>query len=261
MSPRAPVLFSAAELELGAGLPHRASEFLKREGLMPRPEREAVRGGRPLWNAEALARLSVIGAIFSASPSLSLAGRLGNAVIAEFVSLRGRLPSNLQHYREIYQFLTNEDRNEKGDIVELFLHKRLRDHPEIYLPSKARDDDFRIFIVDRRYVFSGSTRNIPFASPFGNGQMPLSLDFVIDGWGRGGGADSITIKGLEDVLPDGWMNEGHEQDIAKAIEARAIDAWRNSISIIGINASLAIRNAYDRIFDRRHGVAIGHDTS
>lgn len=258
-SRRSPDLFSAAELELGGGLPPRGMELLKREKLSPMPVLDAVRGGRPYWDYDALCRVAVIGLVFASVPSLVLAGRLANVLVDEFKNLRGSFPSNLHRFREIQPMLRGVDSDAHGNVIEPAVHRRLREHPEIYTPGKTFKDDYRIYIVDRRFVFSGSTGNIPFLGLSGS-SLPVLPVFIIEGWGRGGSSDQIEVKPFATCLPPNWWEDEMQMDQAAVAERTAMDIWENASSTVGLNVSLGIRQALDRIYDQRHSLHKGGST-
>lgn len=227
-------LFSLAEINFGCGFHAHVFAGLKRQGLGPSPAVPAVRGGRPKWDVAALATFAVLGAAHDAVGSLALAARLAEPLVRSFTEMRGHLPINMSMYREAYN---HGVKFPDGDEFER--HAVLASRPDLYTPHRARDDDYSFFVVDRRFIFEGTRRPRVMLLGYERLEDSVEIQYVVDNWRWG--------EEAVEVHPVSRMNE---EEFTK-IEAEAIDAWANARALVAVNASLAIRDAFDRILQMR----------
>jgi hypothetical protein len=263
--PDSPVeLYTVTELEIGSGLPVRSFEYLRRAQLAPSPLVSANGPGTTaIFDYEAgLVRCAIIGAVFAAGPSLVMATQLGTEIYGELDLADREKMSRIRYYRDIGRFLKPEDYDDRGNVIEPKVHARLVDHPKIYKPGAARSDDLRVYVVDRKFVFS-RYGNMPTASAFGGRNAPAEMRFHIKGWARNSEKlekiSSITFESFESTLPLDWWDNVDAKERARQLEEMANQALENAVSMISINVSLAIRNALDRIHELRQSKTASRD--
>ncbi|MEA2991566.1 MAG: hypothetical protein QOD40_486 [Alphaproteobacteria bacterium] len=189
----------------------------------------------------ALHTITLAGALKGGGFSLFTAGRLAKVIPGEFKY--GELPSGLNF---IARDLPHDEALALPEKVNDFhYHRALFRYPNIYPKGKALGSDAIIEIVDSRFIF---TRSIQFPEPRFSGW--------IEGLDRGSQAQVIHVAEKIEAVPPPlaqWQESDIEtwnREIAR-LEAEPHEARKNAVSILTVNVSLAIRNAFDRIAEHR----------
>ena len=119
----------------------------------------------------------------------------------------------------------------------------LRSMPEAgYMRGEPNDGDGVIYVADRQYVLEGK-RNPRIRSTVPDGidpKLPHPLCRI----------DDITKADTDVVFVTEEFEAGPDEDFRRAYEVYH-SALRRSVGLLTVNLSLAIRNAFDRIQDRR----------
>lgn len=263
-------LFPASEAT-ACGFTRSELENLIRAGIAPAPLQPAVRGGKPLWSTSGIAELATMGAVFAGLPSLLLAGRLAARIYREHLAEHGWTPSGLVEFDYIAPIgprLKGPNRYDEHGETDHWLRflnareysdavrdgraalRRPSDSPgKLYLPGVARDRDTRFGIADGRHVFALSWT--PYVQQYCEERSRLAPKHLISGWKRGASPDDIRVESFFDFLPIGWDEDQGPDSPYALLHAEWLAAWDNATSRIEINVSLAIRNAFDRIYEIR----------
>jgi hypothetical protein len=259
----APDQFTTPEAAVvGAGLPARAPAIVQARGLAPKPFSGIEgRSGVVFYSARGLAHWALIGGLYGGAVPLLPAARLGAVVADELGAAYGRLPSNLDAYLQSplnptpghYPWPTSpQDKLLSADIsYDFWVHHSLRSGTNIYKPGIALRGDFLIEVVNREFVFTGFNwqGKLKVFSPFG-ASSEMSADYRIVGWKRG--SDDVEVHHLIEELPANWIDSDPEAMAkGRAVEAEFHTARENAVSVLRVNVSLAIRNAFDAIHEHR----------
>lgn len=229
-------------IEAGAkGAAPRANDTVHGGDLVPR--------GR---GTETFKRFAVVGAIMGAGVPLFSAARLAKVIVkAEFNQEDGEAPSGLNYLAtklsrdEIERFLPSQ----AVDTNDYHYHLALT-HMSGYERGKALGSDALMEIIDRSVIMISSI------------QFPKwEIAGWIENWGRASEVD-ITLAserawrsefGQKNVNEVNWTTEVTQAVNRQyaALQAEAERTRQNAIAKITINLSLAIRNAFDRLYDHR----------
>jgi hypothetical protein len=224
-------------------------------------DRGPGQSGAAFYDSFGVSHWALNGALYASGVPLLSACRLGVLIADELGAAYGRFPSRLDDYLEkrlnplFPNFPWPESPLQRflyGSTSDFWQHHLLRTQTNIYQPGKMLRGDYCIEIVNREYVFTGFDwqGKLLTMSPFGGQASDLSPDYRILGWHRDG--DDLDIRSIFDELPRGWADSDPEALAgARAIEDEFHAARANAVSVLRINVSLAIRNAFDAIHDRR----------
>jgi len=247
---------------VGAGLPVRAPAIVQARRLAPKPfSGTPGRSGVAFYNAGGLAHWALVGGLYGGSVPLLASARLAAAIAEELGAAYGRLPSNIGVYLQApfnptpsrypwpkgpHDKLLSEDSS-----YDFWVHHFLRTQTDIYKPGNALHGDFFIEVVNREYVFTSfdCQGKLKVYSPFGI-RSEVSADYRIVGWQRG--SDDVEVHHLIEELPASWVDSDPEAMAkGRALEDEFHAARDNAVSVLRVNVSLAIRNAFDAIHEHR----------
>lgn len=258
-----PDRFTSTELAIAAAAPQRAMESLARADLLPPSAGEGGRGGVKLWTSRGVAHIALVGALRLTGVELLLAARLVNTVAEELESAYGQISANLERYLEKdlnpshTHFPWSSALNADGDIRdEFWLHHKLVTGTAAYKPGLALDGDWIIEIADREFVFIGNRREKHMIQTLlisgSDADYARSLARIV-GWERG--SDATVLDFMAEV--DRNYRDPDFESRAADLERKYMAARRNATGLLTINASLAIRNAFDAIHRHRRGNTAG----
>lgn len=274
--------FSFSELALAGDINKSAFQFLDGTGLLP--------GGRGIRDFK---RVATIGAFMAGGVPLIVAARIAKALLVEFDEADGEAPTGLKAAaeaevpEEITGLVEPNDLTYHGLIVGIW-QRRMREILASGKPTSmngvpvtsddywkyveqlrtiggyyaglvpAMQSDVRIEICDRRHVFMlptsrlkrlGETRELFQRHPEA---LDMEAGFVgwIEGWERG---TEARLKHVSEVIPlskyDDWVS-------AQALRLQITveqEILHNPVGKLGINVSLAVRRALDRLAEHRAG--------
>jgi len=245
--------FGPSELALAGELTLRQFQHLDETGLLP--ETRDVRG---------LKRMVLVGGLMRAGLTLVVSGRLAALVASEAGGRDGEVSTGLQHlvgrvppryvalaqgasdywyHRAVYAAWRG---GEDGDVR--------------YQPGRARGGDLCIEIIDRALVMTSYL-----AQPGGSEPASISRRDSVSAFRIEAEATLVArIEGWESrepkIIPvwDEMPPRGKSEDEWQRWEAEGcrinVDALRrrsDAVALVTLNASLAIRNALDRIAEHR----------
>ena len=222
-------------------MPHRSMEHLRREQLSPAAIQEGGRGKVALYDFNALGFFAATGAIMKVSSSITFAARLAKALIDELVSIHGKVPFGRAEFDRLIaekKLITDDLFDADGEVIPLAVIETIRDNPQLYTQGQILDSDYKILIINGRYVLSGSSRNIRILDGIkldGKWWLP---ELVLNPASRG--AD-VTVIPLSEFM------DGDNSQIKIKFE----DVYKRAETIVEINLSLPIRNALNAICDIR----------
>ena len=255
-------------MAVAGGLTIRQFGVLIEQDLAPNPVTHAVgKGGTKYWDQFGLGEVAMLGALHKSSVELLMAARLAKAILDDFTSFRGYLPSRLSDYirsRSLNPKLPNYPFDLTGDEVlriddDFWLHHYLRTRTDVYRPGVAIDGDMVLEIADRKYVFSGfawETKVSTLSSYGGYTDKPVAVEYEIVDWERGAAA---TVRSFfHDINPD-FSVDPDSRKTAREREIEWFAARKNAVSLVRLNLSLAIRNAFDAIHDHRIATGASFD--
>ena len=235
--------FSAPEIEESCNMPTRAMEQLKRENLVPHAVTSGGRGRAALYDFNAFAYFVCVSALLKVVPSLTVAGRLADAIIRELASIYGQVPFGLNEFDRVLYQKTGSISDLIGPndtIMPLAVMNRLTGEPEIYQRGRVEKFDYRLLIINGRYVLSTTHGDIPIMNGVQIDGVWWQPELVLATIKRG---SDVTVTRLEEYL-DGNI-ERIVDDFSKAgdsIETR-----------VELNISLPIRNALHALLEGRLG--------
>jgi hypothetical protein len=247
--------FSSTELAIGATLSPRTFALLKDAGIDPEPvEQGHGKSSRALYDSEGLEQAGVIGGFWAAGMPPFLATRLTRAFYKEWRSCGY---TGLDKLSRLYVYWYQAAKDDSDFLSSLdsrdtfTLHRALRTRTSIYKPKTALSEDLIVEIVNRRYVFNLSRADgkLPTLSPIG-GTVPASPAYrIISGWERG---EEAVISNIGEEVPNWDFSEDPQSAaIYKRIEDEFLSAHKNAVGLLRVNVSLAVRNAFDAVHDRR----------
>jgi hypothetical protein len=238
--------YTAAEMAIAADIPYRSFVYLQTAGLAPKPARK--KAGAPRFDTRGLAQISLVGGLFRSGVDLTVAARLAAELFKDFGLIYARrLPSNLESILEGIGDAPDiwDLSNEGGGVDDYLVIRHVRVHAsDQYKPNVAMRGDIVVEIIDRRYVCT-TLHDLPIriASPTGE-LLEAEPRFRVR-FERGAKARVISVQDK--------VNEDDAGSVTtlKQIQDEFLDARRNAIGLLRINASLAIRVGIDRIIDHR----------
>lgn len=208
---------SLAELAVAGAMTKRQVQHLSDNELLPEPD-----------GVRRINRVGVVGAFLSAGHSLLSAGRLAAAIADEANTYDGETPDNLTDVAR----MIHEDRSRAltGRISDpLFVYSVARTDRKFLIPGEPLRGDVRIEIIGGEDVFwdwSTSALNVLGAVE--------RRDYFAKVRRIARGQDVEIIHAAE-------QPEKTEDEIKKVLV--------NAVSVLRINCSLAIRNAYERLLE------------
>lgn len=228
--------FSFSELAVAGNMSKRSIQHLSDARLLP-ADPEVAR----------IKRVAVVGALLSAGVPLFAAGRVAAAILTEFNTEDGEAPSGLNF---LARGLPSDELNrlpEANQNIDFWYHDALKRCPTIYFPNIALSSDAIVEIVDRRLVFLSNMSGFKILNPFGEKPVEASYVGEIQAWTRG--ADCRVRLLMHDAPFD--QKSLSFAASAGSITAEANTRRMNAIALVKINASLAIRTAFDRLWSHR----------
>lgn len=248
--------FTSRELALGAEMTLRNFSLLHEEGLAPKPVSTGEgRGSHRLYGSPALAHAALIGALHLAGFELLVAARLAEAFAEEAELVYGKLRSNVAVFlqkpfnpRPGYRPWTSTGVVEDVDD-DFWVHGRLLGSVVNYQPGVAVIGDMIIEIADHEYVLTGhhGALGVKIASPVSKAGLPANPDYRIVG--RGSAARIVPI--IDEVDSLDFSADPVSAERYRALEIDYLGARENAVTMVRINVSLAIRNAFDRVVQDR----------
>lgn len=221
---------------------------------------EACRGPAPVegwgsprnarfWDSNGLSEAAILAALQKAGADAVASAKLAQAVMAEFLSRDGMPPSRFDQYLTKPLNL-DAPHFPKGLGVDAYdrrreiywFHQALLTAKN-YRPFKALPRDLCIEVADRKFLTARLFDDGPNDKPF--------FERQIEGWERGG--DEVVVRDLDGLFD--WAAVAKSPELkAEADAARADwnEARANAVGFIRINASLAIRSAFDALHQHRH---------
>ena len=233
--PSLPDFFELAEMEAAAGLSHRNAVLLAERQLLPEPiSGGGTRGKTRLWDIRGLKQFAVLGALYNAGVPLIMASRLLQAIRNELEPSYGFIPSGIEDLFMKSGFnLPHEKMSNAGDD-EYWLHSQLVKCPEYYRSGEALDHDLIMMIADREFASLEIKRDM--LTPY------IDMSFRIFGWDR---AEQARVIGINEEIGNPISEEYSKKKLLVTESYKK--AFSNSLGMIVVNTSLAIRTALDRI--------------
>lgn len=233
--------FSAPEIEESCNMPTRTMEQLKREGLVPDAIIGGGRGKTALYDFNGLAYFICVSALLKVVPSLLVAGKLATGIIEELKVAYGQVPFGLNEFDRLLKsqgLNLNDVFDENGKVMPLAIMNKLMTMPNIYQQGRVEDHDYRLMIINGRYVLSRT-----------NGTIPHLNGVVLDGvhW-----APELILEPIErgkDVQVF-HLHEYLNGDI-KAVCEEFQTAVEKAETRVELNISLPIRNVLHEILEGR----------
>jgi len=249
-------IITTSEIAKATGISPRNFALLIDKNLAPEPSRQASgQGGARAYDGIALAHAALIGALNLAGFELLVSARLAEAFAEDQYTTYGKLVSNLGAFlQRPYNPTpghTPWDRATDGEPDldrDYWLHNRLRKCTDFYQRGVALTGDFVIEIADNTYVMSSSygLEKIKVFSPVSDG-LPVGLEYRIVGRGSATNVVRVTDEySACDVFEDAGTREK-----LRALEAQYMTARDNAVALVRINVGLAIRQAFDSLYDLR----------
>lgn len=240
-------------------------ETLIKRGVAPEPISGGGRGkGALLCDVAGLSKFAITGAGYWSGCELLPAARLAGAIIDYLMMVYGHTHSRCYlNWNKVASFANQLQSNDDDSraVDDFYIHGLFRRFGPYQVGETWRDDLF-LEVFDRRYCFfgipGGLKNNVSFGVARNSDMEPM---FRLDGWARG---EEITLHELPELLPNGALDPdcSHEiRNAARAVEDQFYDARANPRGALRINISLAVRNAFDRIYDLRNREVAEHDTS
>ncbi|MEQ1953648.1 hypothetical protein [Mesorhizobium sp. CN2-181] len=252
-----PDRFTSREIALAARLSARNMGLLIEEGLAPTAvEGGAGKSGNRQYDGAALAQAALVGSLQSAGFELLVSARLAAAFADDYGASYGRLPANLNSF--LQPPLNTEKSLPWGKTPDdpaisfeqdFWLHHLLRNRSANYLRGKAITGDFIVEIADHAYVM---TRNfgldkIKVFSPVSRDGLPVSIEYRI----AGRGSSARIVPAHMEVNSLDFSIDPVSAEQMRRLEQDYLRGRRDAETIVNINLSLAIRNAFDRVQDER----------
>lgn len=250
-----PDLFTAIEMAVASDITPRNFSLVADRGLAPEPARGAAggRGVARLWDSYGVSQVALMGAFHHyCRLELLLAAKLASVFEDDFSAPRGLFPSNFADYlqRPLNPNMPHAPwKKEEGDQDirdDFWLHHYLRTRSTIYRRGRYMRGDVFMEIVNREYVFTALDPELKIK--FVGGKDAEALGRIV-GLARGSDSDAEVIPLTAEVD----MNPADPKWQARVdeIEREFFAARENAVGIVRVNASLAIRNAFDAIHDHR----------
>lgn len=248
-------LVSTSEIAKAAGITPRNFALLIEKGLAPDPVRNAGgQSGARAFDGVGVAHAAMIGALNLAGFGLLVAARVAEAFAEEHRSNYGKIPSNLNTFVRKPGIPSGlapwADKAEGWDKIDrdFWLHRLLRT-ADSYVRAQAQVGDFVVEIADHKWVMSTShgLDGIKVFSPVSSAGLPVNLDYRIEG--RGSATQIIHLTDEYNV--GAVFTDPETRRRVKQIEEEFLAARQNAVTLVRINVGLAIRDAFDRLYDLR----------
>lgn len=248
-------LVSTSEIAKAAGITPRNFALLIDKGLAPDPVRDAGgQSGARAFDGVGIAHAAMIGALNLAGFELLVSARVAEAFAEEHRSNYGKIPSNLNTFIRKPGIPSGHapwpSKAPGWDKIDrdFWLHRLLRSS-DSYARGRAQVGDFVVEIADHKWVMSTShgLDNIKVFSPVSSDGLPVGLDYRIEG--RGSATQIIHLTDEYDV--GSVFSDPETRRRVKQIEEEFLAARRNAVTLVRINVGLAIRDAFDRLYDLR----------
>lgn len=254
-------VFTSREVAIAADLTARNFALLADQNLAPGPSNDGLgKAGHRTYDSAGLAHAALIGALHLAGFELLVSARLAAAFAGDCGASYGRLPSNLN------AFVRGEMNPNKGlpwgempkDLTvdfeqDYWLHHLLRNRSEVYKRGIAIRGDCIIEIADHALVLTTTLglEKIKIFSPVSREGLPANPDYRIVG--RGASAQIVPIHQEVDSL-DFQINPKSAEKMRR-LEQEYLSGRTDAVTLVRVNLSLAIRNAFDRVQDDRESKA------
>ena len=249
-------VFTSREIAVAAGLPARNFALLVDQNLAPRPCGDGLgKAGHRTYNSAGLGHAALVGALHLAGFELLVSARLAAAFADDHGASYGKLRSNLNAY--LYGELNPDKGLPWGEMPkdlpldfeqDYWLHYLLRNRSTIYRRGIAIQGDCIIEIADHAFVLTHSLGlKIKMHSPVSREGLPANPDYRIIG--RGTSARIVPIHEEVDSLD--FQIDPRSAEKMRQLEREYLDGRKDAVTIVQINLSLAIRNAFDRLQDDR----------
>ncbi|RWJ04456.1 MAG: hypothetical protein EOR25_22415 [Mesorhizobium sp.] len=252
-----PSFFTSRELAVAASLTARNMGLLIEQRLAPEAvEYGSGKSGHRRYDAAALAHAALIGCLQSAGFELLVSARLAAAFADDHAASHGRLPSNLGTFLhpplnpgKSFPWGKTPDDPDISFEQDFWLHHLLRNRSSIYVRGKALKGDFIIEIADHAYVMTRilDLEKVKVFSPVSRDGLPVSIEYRIAG--RGSAARIVPAHMELNSLDFSVDPVSAEQ--MRRLEQDYLKGRRDAETIVNINLSLGIRNAFDRVQDDR----------
>jgi hypothetical protein len=249
-------IFTSREIALAAGLTPRNFGFLADKGLAPsafEPGGDG-RSGSKHYHAELMAQTALVGALHMAGFELLVSARLAAAFADEYGASHGRLPANLN------TFWRSKALNPSADIPwgktdsdipvdqDFWIRYLLRNRSEVYRRGTAIPGDCVVEIADNTFVLTRiHDLAIKRSSPASGKALPASPLYRLVG--RGAAAHIVPIHMEVETMDFGIDSRSREKMCS--LEDEYMSGRRHAVTLVNVNLSLAIRNAFDRLEDVR----------
>lgn len=231
-----PALFVGSELESATGLSKRNIQLLRDRMLGPFEARDAGVDGK--YTEDAMAELAIIAAINSAGFPLLLSVPISRCFLEDKERHAiGRLGWT--------DHLALKHPHNTDGMGWFEAHSRMRSENTEYRSGCVLDDDALILVADKTYVAEGRLEKprIRTAVPAGvDGFGPLPLGRLV-GMEKSKNADFIPV--YQEHVFDGGENDA-------PLYLRYQRAVKEALGLVRVNASLAIRRAFDNVHDFRN---------
>lgn len=249
-------VFTSREIAVAADLPARNFALLVDQNLAPRPYADGPgKAGHRIYNSAGMAHAALIGALHLAGFELLVSARLAAAFADDYGASYGKLPSNLNAY--LYGDLNPEGTLPWGETAEdlpldfeqdYWLHYLLRYRSPIYRRGISIMGDCIIEIADHAFVLTHTLGlKIKMHSPVSREGLPAIPDYRIVG--RGTSSRIVPIHAEVDSLD--FRIDPRSAERMRQLEREYLDGRKDAVTVVQINVSLAIRNAFDRLQDDR----------
>lgn len=231
-------LFTAPEMEAGSGVSHRNFVFLAERDLLPPAEVGGGKGRSRAWAMRGLSWMATVGAIHGSGIDLLLAAKLVHAAIFDLESSRGHLWSNLESILRSARKMPTIEEVPGGAYNDYWMHRWIKRNTDSYVERQSIKTDATIEIADKAYCYEGAIWSPPYSGSGFPGLCRVSLV-------RGGDVEVVT------PLTEAGYSAETPYDGSEPIPDRILEeyrqAYRNSVGLIRVNISLAIRNALDAV--------------
>lgn len=167
--------------------------------------------------------------------------RLAKVVSAELTETYGYLPDALDGFARDRDAPIADLPTGLADRFTLF--NALADRCPAPPLSIARPEDLTLAIVDRRFAFLGRAHPLPVLSPWSGKTDDMQPAFEIDGWERG--SSEFEIWPVTEHFETGDASAGRDT------EDRFLAARSAAVSVIMVNAGLAVRRGFATVRDLR----------
>lgn len=255
-------VFTSREMAVAADLSARNFALLAHQNLAPRPLSEGSgKAGHRSYDSAGLAHAALAGALHLAGFELLVSARLAAAFADDYGASHGRLPSNLNAF--VRGELNPHKKLPWGETPkdlpldfeqDYWLHYLLRNRSSVYQRGIAIRGDCMIEIADHAFVLTHTLglEKIKVFSPVSREGLSASPDYRIIG--RGTSARIVAVHEEIDSLD--FQIDPKSTEKMRQLEHEYLNSRKDAVTVVRINLSLAIRNAFDRLQDDRERKAV-----